>query len=309
MTNQVPLISVVMATYNGERFLAQQLDSILQQTYGHIEIIAVDDVSTDNTLHILQEYAKAYPQLSVYSNEQNLGYVKNFEKGLLLAKGDFIALSDQDDIWEKEKLTVLFQQIGNNNIIYSNSLLIDDKGNSLGLKMSDIRNQINYNDCLMYTVGAWAPGHAMLLKADLVKKAVPFPAIVTQDFWLGFVACCHGTIQYCAESLVQYRQHNNNAIGANTHVKKPGHQKKKKAEKHQLLRQRMLLLYEKCPQEKTLQKKLLHDLHQSYADFSFKNNWRRMGLFLRHREKMLAYKKKSELMKLLFCVKTFFKLV
>jgi glycosyltransferase involved in cell wall biosynthesis len=309
MTNQLPLISVVMATYNGERFLAEQIDSILRQTYRRIEIIAIDDASTDGTLKILSEYARLFPQLTVVQNEQNLGYVRNFEKGMLLAHGELIALSDQDDIWLPEKLSSLYNNLGNHEIIYSNSELIEESGASLHRKMSDIRNQISYDDCLMYTVGAWAPGHAMLFRADLVKRCIPFPTIVTHDFWLGFVAACKGVIKHIDIPLVKYRQHNANTIGANTHAKNAGTKKTSKAEKQQLLRKRMQLLYEKCPPENVQQKKVLHDLHLSYYDLTFKNNWARMSIFLQYRKKMLAYKKKSDFMQVLFCLKTFFKLV
>ncbi|ULQ51461.1 glycosyltransferase family 2 protein [Flavihumibacter fluvii] len=309
MTNQLPLISVVMATYNGERFLAEQIDSILRQTYPTIEIIAIDDGSTDGTLTMLQEYASRFPQLTVVRNERNLGYVRNFEKGMLLAHGDLIALSDQDDIWLPEKLSTLYEHLGNHEIIYSNSELVDESGLSLHRKMSDIRNQISYDDCLMYTVGAWAPGHAMLFRSSLVQRCLPFPTIVTHDFWLGFVAACKGAIKYLDIPLVKYRQHNANAIGANTQAKRAGSTKTGKAEKQQILRQRMQLLYEKCPAENIQQKKVLHDLHLSYQDHSFKNNWSRMSIFLQYRKKMLAYKKKSDFMQVLFCLKTFFKIV
>ena len=80
-----PLISIVIATYNGERFLRKQLDSIVSQSYQNIEIIAVDDCSSDNTLNILNEYAERYNNFIIVSNDHNLGYIKNFEKGFLLA--------------------------------------------------------------------------------------------------------------------------------------------------------------------------------------------------------------------------------
>ena len=203
-----------MTSYNGERFIREQLDSILQQTYPNIEVIVVDDCSTDGTVAIVEPYIEKYPVIKLVRNEINLGYIRNFEKGMLLAAGDYIALSDQDDIWLKDKLTILMASIGSNEIIYSNSGLVDENGNSLHRKMSDIRNQIGYSDCLMYAIGAWAPGHAMLFKKELVQRCVPFPSIVTHDFWLGFVATCKGPIKYLDTPLVLYRQHITNAIGA-----------------------------------------------------------------------------------------------
>ena len=96
-----PLVSIAICTYNGERFLKKQIDSLLNQGYSNIEIIAVDDRSTDRTWDMLQEYAQKDKRVQTYQNEKNLGYARNFEKAITLCKGDFIALADQDDIWEK----------------------------------------------------------------------------------------------------------------------------------------------------------------------------------------------------------------
>lgn len=246
-----------MTSYNGERFIREQLDSILQQTYPNIEVIVVDDCSTDGTVAIVEPYIEKYPVIKLVRNEINLGYIRNFEKGMLLAAGDYIALSDQDDIWLKDKLTILMASIGSNEIIYSNSELVDENGNSLHRKMSDIRNQIGYSDCLMYAIGAWAPGHAMLFKKELVQRCVPFPSIVTHDFWLGFVATCKGPIKYLDTPLVLYRQHITNAIGAVkvANAVKLKKEKRTREQKLQLIRNRMELLYRKCPDETVAQKK------------------------------------------------------
>ncbi|MCK9402124.1 MAG: glycosyltransferase family 2 protein [Chitinophagaceae bacterium] len=296
-----------MATYNGERFLSEQLESVLSQSYSNIELIVVDDGSVDGTVALVESYSKRYPAIRLYVNEENLGYIKNFEKGMLLANGEYIALSDQDDIWRKDKLALLLEQIGSHEIIYSNSLLIDDAGNSLGKYMSDIRNQINYTDCLMYTIGAWAPGHAMLFRKELITRCLPFPQLVTHDFWLGFVAACKGTVAYINLPLVYYRQHGANAIGADTHGNKGGGRGRRQKKMRQS-RDRMQLLYEKCPLEKIEQKKILKTIYNSYLSFSLKNNWTRMITFFKYRDLILAYKKKSALMRILFCLKMFFKI-
>ena len=86
-----PLVSVVLTTYNGQPFLAQQLDSLFQQTYPYIEIIAVDDGSRDQTVAILREYAGRHPNMKVTLNETNLGFIRNFEKGCRLSTGRWIA--------------------------------------------------------------------------------------------------------------------------------------------------------------------------------------------------------------------------
>lgn len=308
MLKGVPEISVVVATYNGEQFLAAQLDSILAQTLPPKEIIIVDDGSTDGTVEILKEYAAADSRFSIFFNEKNLGYIGNFEKGMLLTTCSLVALSDQDDLWVSHKLETLYNHIGDHLLVYCDSELIDIDGNRLHKKMSDIRNQIAYHSCLMYTIGAWAPGHAMLFKRTLIEKCIPFTKLTTHDFWLGFVATFYTPINYVSEVLVYYRQHSNNAIGANTQSNKIK-QKPTRKQKLQLIRNRMKLLYEKCPEDIcSKEKAVLKIINESYQSFTLRNNWIRMTTFFRYRNLILAYKKKSALMKYLFCIKMFFKI-
>lgn len=298
-------ISVVMATFNGERYLRQQLDSILQQSISPREIIIVDDGSTDSTLTILKEYT-ADSRFRLLVNDQNMGYIKSFERGMLEVSCPYIALSDQDDIWLPHKLETLVSNIEDHIAVYSDSMLVDKDGISLNKKMSDLKNQLTYDNCLMYTIGAWAPGHAMLFRKELVDKCKPFPTLVTHDFWLGFVASCNGGIFYVNEVLVHYRQHASNAIGANTQQSKK--QKPTKAEKIIAAQKRMQLLYENCPESLPEQKKVLRLLSATYQRSDLISRWKRMICFFRHRNIILAYKKKSALMQILFCIKMFFKI-
>ena len=138
-----PLVSVVIATYNGQQFLASQIESIINQTYTNIEVIVLDDKSIDNTVLIVEKYAAQYPNIRLVINEENLGYIKNFEKGFLLVKGDVIAPCDQDDIWYSNKIEVLLQHMGNHEIVYCNSELIDVNGNKLHKNLSDIKYHLD----------------------------------------------------------------------------------------------------------------------------------------------------------------------
>ena len=85
-----PLISIALCTYNGANFLQQQLDSILNQTYKHIELVIVDDGSSDGTKDILKQYAAKYEQIKLYFNETNIGFNANFQKAISFCSGDFI---------------------------------------------------------------------------------------------------------------------------------------------------------------------------------------------------------------------------
>ncbi|HEX5670966.1 MAG TPA: glycosyltransferase, partial [Sulfuricurvum sp.] len=136
MQNSLNSISVVIATYNGSAYLREQLDSIAEQSIQPFEIIIQDDCSNDDTVSIIQEYIPRLPiQLEI--NHQNIGYIHNFELALSKASGDFIALCDQDDIWEVTKLEQLLSNIGSSSLIYSNSLLIDSNGKSLNKTLAD----------------------------------------------------------------------------------------------------------------------------------------------------------------------------
>ena len=299
-------VAVVVATYNGASFLLAQLESIAQQTHKPAQIIIVDDASSDDTVRIANNFAAAYPEVLVVQNETRLGYIKNFEKGMLLATASYVALSDQDDIWVSNKLEKLLFAIGDQMLAYSDSELIDANGGLLHQKMSSIKNQLAYHTPVMYAIGAWAPGHAMLFKKELINKAVPFPVLVTHDFWLGFVATCYSKVVYVNEPLVHYRQHTQNAIGADTTKNKTT--SLTLAEKKQQARARMQLLYNKVKETGHKHASVFEKINNSYASFSLSNNFKRAKLFYDYRNLILAYKKKSALLKILFAVKMFFKI-
>src|SRR5687767_13263616 len=121
-----PLVSIALATFNGQRFLAEQLDSLLRQTYSNLEIIISDDGSTDATVNIVASYAAAYPHIFVYRNTGEKGVASNFQHAIRQCKGDLIAFCDQDDIWLPGKIEKLVKEIGDASLIYHDSLLINE---------------------------------------------------------------------------------------------------------------------------------------------------------------------------------------
>jgi glycosyltransferase involved in cell wall biosynthesis len=308
--NSLPLVSIVMATYNGERFLVEQLNSLIEQSYSNIEIIAIDDGSTDNTISILNDYANRYENFTVFINETNLGYQKNFEKGFSLAKGDYIAPSDQDDIWLPNKIETLVNNIADYSIAYCNSAFMDGAGNLLGEKMNDTKTLMDFNSPLMYIIGASAPGHAMLIKKDVVFDAMPFPTLLSHDNWLGFIATLHHSLKFIDEVLVLYRRHDTNVFGSLDKKDRIKNNPKDEAQlRIQKAQQRLKLLYEKCPNSFSEEKAVFLALSKSYECYSLKNNFVRMCLFFKYRKEILAYKKHSELHQMLYCIKIFFKIL
>lgn len=201
-----PLISIVLCTYNGEKFLREQIDSLLTQTYRNIEIIISDDASDDGTVQILQYYGENFP-VKVFLQEANLGVSKNFEFAVQQSTGAFIAFSDQDDIWLPEKIEAMYQAIGDYFLIYSDSELVDENGNSLHRKLSALRRMYTGNKTTGFVFSNVVWGHTILINRKLLDSAMPCPDGIPHDIWMGFKAATITGIKYLDQCLTKYRQH------------------------------------------------------------------------------------------------------
>lgn len=199
------LVSIAMATYNGEKYLKEQLDSIYVQTHKHIEVIVCDDCSNDSTVEILKEYSAKYG-LKYYVNENNLGYVKNFEKAISLCSGDFIALSDQDDVWQENKIEILMENIGDNLLIHSDASLVSENGSLISrVWKKNIDSHKCFEDFLFLNV---VTGCTVLFSKKLLDEVLPFPdGLAYHDWYLAIHAAKNGKIIYLNKPLVKYRQH------------------------------------------------------------------------------------------------------
>jgi glycosyltransferase involved in cell wall biosynthesis len=301
-----PLVSVVLGTYNGEAYLQEQLDSILAQTYTALEIIAIDDGSTDRTVAILRENAVRDTRIRVIVNEQNLGFIRNFEKGCRLSTGKWIALCDQDDYWLPGKVEKMAAAIGDQPMIYCDSALCGPDLEPLGKKISDLVHYQPFDDCRQLCVFSRMYGHATLITRTLFDKSTPFLKEVPHDGWLAYHATLYGGVAYLPEVLVYYRQHAGNIFGV------VGRKKKKEAakKKNELarIRIRMDAYYAACPDNLVPQKRLLRALVESYRSFSVWNDVRRVWLFLANCKLLLAVKNYSTPRKYLFCLKMFVKI-
>jgi glycosyltransferase involved in cell wall biosynthesis len=297
-----------MATYNGSKYLAQQMESVVTQTYPNIEIIVVDDKSTDNTIEILRQFQQQYSFINIVRNETNLGYIKNFEKGCGLASGELIALCDQDDYWHCDKIKTMQAAIGNYPLIYCDSILCDEHLRSIGVNISNRVNSIDFNSCLQQVVFCRIYGHATLIKKSFLDNVIPFLDVIPHDWWLCYTATFYGGIKYLPEQLVSYRQHAANLFGV-VGSKSRKHNKVSKAEKNRLemarIRKRVKAFYDVCPDNLIKEKKVLHTLVKTYQDFSVVNNLKRMMLFFKYQHLFLASKKRSALRRYLFCLKMF----
>jgi glycosyltransferase involved in cell wall biosynthesis len=205
-----PLISVALCTYNGERFLREQMDSLLAQTYSNFEIVAVDDCSTDGTLSLLREYKSQDRRVAVHVNTINLGFRKNFEHAMSLCRGDLISPCDQDDIWLPEKLELLHGALGNCAMVYCDSDIIDEHGRSQNRPMSSRCNMVSTNDAAVFVAANCVAGHSMLFRRRLLARAFPVPDCFYYDWWLAAIATTAGGVAYLDRQLVKYRFHDSN---------------------------------------------------------------------------------------------------
>lgn len=202
------LISIALCTYNSGKFLEPLLDSLLNQTWRPLEIVCVDDASTDSTVQTLQRYNNNHPGIfKLTVNEKNLGYIKNFEKCIRLCSADHIAIADHDDIWLPGKLERLRSAIGEAMMVYSDSALIDVEGKRTGRKISDSFRLHNHPSPEAFAFYDFIWGHTTLIKKKLLDYALPIPADMPYDSWLAFTAASTSQIEYVDEVLTLWRQH------------------------------------------------------------------------------------------------------
>lgn len=210
MKSDKPLISIALSTYNGEAFLKEQMDSLITQTYRPLEIVVIDDCSTDNTGLILQRYQSCYPEMiRVEYNDMNRGCNKSFQRALELCSGELIAISDQDDIWLPEKIKTLYSLLGDSSLIYSNSMLIDEKGNDLNTNKFKMLYPVKC-DPRCFSLKSFVAGHSVLFRRCLLEFTLPFPNYGYYDWWLSIVAANNGKIRSTNLCLTKHRVHDSN---------------------------------------------------------------------------------------------------
>jgi glycosyltransferase involved in cell wall biosynthesis len=214
-----PLVSIAMCTYNGEKYLTQQIDSLLQQTYTNIEIVITDDASADHTIKILQEYAQQHSRIKFFVNEKNIGYNKNFERAITLCSGAYIAISDQDDIWEADKIAVMMQQWpAQSQFIYSLSGNFTD-ADFAGRTAAPNVVYTDVDDVHKLVFNSPVHGHACMFKKELMDMCTPFPENIFYDWWISMHAATAGVIGCVPQTLTWHRHHSANSSRTITSIK------------------------------------------------------------------------------------------
>ncbi|MHB8206509.1 glycosyltransferase family 2 protein [Mucilaginibacter sp.] len=218
MTNQ--RVSVVMATYNGEKYIEEQLSSIFSQTLKPTEIIVCDDNSSDSTPKILQKLADKN-LIKYFENKPQLGVIKNFRKGASLCeKSNFIAFSDQDDIWLPNKLEVLTQEIITKTdltkpaMVFSDLTTVDKYKNIIN---KSLWNEFNISPTKQtlrtLLIRNIVPGCTMLINNKMNEELLHIPEeAYMHDAWITFIAFIFHNYSFINDALIYHRNHEDNVL-------------------------------------------------------------------------------------------------
>lgn len=226
MKSKTKKIDIVMATYNGEKYISEQLDSIVNSECFNDYIknlIIVDDGSTDNTINIISNYCAKYENIIFTPcGERKLGAAKNFEKGILLSNAPYVMLCDQDDIWLPSKISKSFEKIvglerrdGNvPSLVFSDVSVVNSGLNVIYDSFFDLYNIDKLPSIEFLCFNNIAPGCTMILNRKLIDIAFPMPEnVIMHDWWLLLYALFCGKVDTLYEQTMLYRQHGNNAVG------------------------------------------------------------------------------------------------
>lgn len=221
--------SVVLCTWNGERWLPELWQSLLAQTRVPDQIVVRDDASGDGTFALLGKLAEAAQargvRVVIARNERNLGFVGNFEAALADADGDIVFLCDQDDVWHSHKIEQMLAQFGERPdllLLHSDARLVDEAGHDMRCRLFEALEVTRHERALIHSGRAFdallrrnlATGATMAFRSSLLKDATPFPPEWVHDEWLAIIAAAIGEVDCLEQPLIDYRQHGGNQIGA-----------------------------------------------------------------------------------------------
>ncbi len=221
-------LSIAMCTYNGARYLTEQLESIAAQTRRPDEVVICDDCSRDNTREILEDFAAtAQIPIRLHFNERNLGSSKNFEQAIKRCSGEVIALCDQDDIWHADKLAkteAVLAAAPEAGLVFTNGEVVDESLQPVGHSLwegvgfgptmrAKVRAGRAFNALLVRTA---VTGATMLFRSRFVELVLPIPDDVTfiHDAWIALLIAATAEVAMIDEPLIKYRLHAEQQIGA-----------------------------------------------------------------------------------------------
>lgn len=222
----IVMVEIVMATYNGEKYLKEQLDSIFYGSYQNFVLHIHDDGSTDRTKEILEEYQKQYPnRMKLHFHEKNQGIIKNFLMGIKQTTADYVMLCDQDDVWLPKKIerTLAYMKycekkkgedlpitvFTDAQVVDEHLNVIDDSFHQVGrlnVKKRSLDGLLMENKLI---------GCTMMMNRNVIDRLYRLPEHARMhDWWIGLVTAAFGYIGYLKEPTLLYRQHGSNDVGS-----------------------------------------------------------------------------------------------
>ena len=212
------MISVCMTTYNGSKYIVEQLKSIESQTLIPDEVVIIDDCSKDSTVEVIKTYALTSSlNIIIHQNEINVGVIKNFEKALYLAKGDYIFLCDQDDIWLPKKVKLMVGKLKENNTLCISWYELIDQDSKRINKV--VKINVDNLSIIKTIVKNSYIGCSIAFHRRLLPHALPLPKnIPMHDSWLGVMASYYYNVAVVEEVTLLYRRHDNNVTGTRNDI-------------------------------------------------------------------------------------------
>lgn len=196
-----------MATYNGEKYIKEQIDSILIQLGKGDELIISDDGSYDNTCSIIESYVDK--RIKLFYNNGKHGFIGNFENALRQCKGDYIFLSDQDDYWKENKVSVVMESLKKYSLVIHNAEIIDGNGRPVGHTYYDSLHK-GTSFFMNFLKTRWL-GCCMAFRREVLNYCLPFPkGIDGHDYWIGMMGMLKYKYLFMPDVLMCYRRHSDN---------------------------------------------------------------------------------------------------
>lgn len=223
------MLSIALCTYNGEKYLQEQLESFINQSLLPDELVVCDDSSQDRTIEILQKFSSHAPfKVKIIKNEKSIGIINNFSKAIDICSGDYIAISDQDDVWMSTKLEETVNFLKNMEkkygksfplLVHSDLTVVDEElnvQNESMMRSQHINNEDDSRSALgILLANNYVTGCTVVINKELKNLSLPIPSeAIMHDRWLALVAASSGAIGFVDKPLIFYRQHGNNQVGA-----------------------------------------------------------------------------------------------
>jgi glycosyltransferase involved in cell wall biosynthesis len=214
------MISVCMATKNGELFIREQIDSILTQLNNTDELIVSDDCSEDRTVSIIESYADK--RIILLKNSKEKGVAGNFERSLTQSSGDYIFLADQDDVWMPHKIRVMTSHLEEYDLVISDCSIADHSLQPKYHSFFDLNR--SGKGFLKNLFKNSYMGCCMAFRKQVLKRALPFPKDLSMhDLWIGLIGELHFSVYFIPQSLMKHRRHEHNSSTTSGDSENPLH--------------------------------------------------------------------------------------